>query len=80
MKTPFNAETAYAIAGLCLFATGHWFFGLISLGMALYANHFDRKASERSEPHPVAAQASPSAAPSSNSNPAPDPASDWLAS
>jgi hypothetical protein len=39
---PFNAQHAYIIASLCLFCTGHWFGGIISLGFALYVEKNSR--------------------------------------
>lgn len=39
---PFNAQHAYIIASLCLFCTGHWIGGTISLGFALYVEKQSR--------------------------------------
>lgn len=46
-STPLNAETAYVIAAVCLFSTGHWVGFAICLALALYTSLNDRKARER---------------------------------
>lgn len=47
-STPLNAETAYLIAAVCLFSSGHWIGGLVCLGLAFRTGLNDRKALELS--------------------------------
>ena len=45
--TPFNAETAYVIATISLFSTGHWIGGSLCLILGLYTSSNDKKTAEQ---------------------------------
>lgn len=48
---PFTAETAYIIAAICLFCTGHWIGGLACIAACIFSQKkFNERLNRRGPP------------------------------